>query len=496
MQQPSKDAKKSIRRKRGRRFVFRMNSLVAGLLAVLLLAMLNYLSFRHYKRVDVNRSTFYQLADQTQKLLGSVSNDVNVLMVFSVTNLLFQDVDRLLEEYEYVSDKIQIEHVQPNVDLARARELKAQYSLQTESSVIFESEGRFEVVTQADLVDAEYDTIQVPMVPSATFFKGELMFSSAIKSVVHGTKPVVYVLQGHDEANFDDYDEVRGYSEIARAIQRENIDLRTLVLGERKSVPDDADGLIVAGPLKKISQPELDILRRYLDESGRMLVMLEPMNDAGLKPLLEDWGVQVVNDLVVDPQRMLEDRPEMMLVRDYEPHAITDPLRDVVTMFFLPRSVQPVADVPDAAGAADRPRVVSLVKSSDVGWADTDRQHKEIRFDPESDQPGPISIAVAVEKGPGPGIDVEIQSTRMVVIGDSDFVMNHYISGGNKDLMLGGLNWLLERDDLMGISPKAYESYRLVVSREQFWCLFGIVVGGIPGAVALLGLLVWAWRRA
>ena len=62
--------------------------------------------------------------------------------------------------------------------------------------------------------------------------------------------------------------------------------------------------------------------------------------------------------------------------------------------------------------------------------------------------------------------------------------------------MLGGLNWLLERDDLMGISPKAYESYRLVVSREQFWYLFGIVVGGIPGAVALLGLLVWAWRRA
>jgi len=496
MQQPSKDARKSIRRKRGRRIAFRLNSLVAALLAVLLLAMLNYLSYRHYRRVDVNQSTFYELSDQSKKLLGSVSNDVNVIMIFSVTNALFQDVERLLEEYEYECEQINIEHVQPNVDLARARELKAEFSLQTESAVIFESEGRSEVVTRSELVEAEYDTIQVPMVPSATFFRGELMFSSAIKSVVHGTKPIVYVLQGHDEADFEDYDEVRGYSEIALSIRRESIDLRTLVLGERKSVPDDADALIIAGPLKKISQPELLILGSYLAESGRMLVMLEPMMDAGLKPLLEDWGVQVVNDLVVDPQRMLDDRPEMMLVRDYEQHEITDPLQNVVSMLYLPRSVQPLADVPGAADAADRPRVVSLLKSSELGWAELDRQQKQVRFDPETDQPGPVSIAVAVEKGPVPGIDVEIQSTRMVVIGDSDFVMNHYISGGNKDLLLGALNWLLEREDLMGISPKAYDSYRLVVSREQFWYLFGIVVGGIPGGVAFLGLLVWAWRRA
>ena len=473
-----------------------MNVLIAGLLAVLLLGMINYLSYRHYKRVNVSQSTFYELSEQSQKLLSTVSNQVNVVMVFSVTNALFEDVGRLLEEYEYACDHMKVEHVQPNVDLARARELKAGHSLQSDSIVIFESEGRSEVVARDDLVEAKYDTIQVPMVPSAIFFRGELVFSSAIKSVVHGTKPVVYVLQGHDEADFDDFDEVRGYSEIAQAIRRENIDLRPLVLGERRAVPADADVLIIPRPLKKMSQPELYIIEKYIEKSGRLLVMLEPMMDAGLKPLLQDWGVHVESDFVVDKQRSLEDLPQMLLVREYEAHPITEPLRDVVSMFHLPRSVQAAASVPEAVGAADRPRVVPLAKSSMTSWAEMDRMSREAVFDPGVDQPGPISIAVAVEKGPVPGIDVEIPSTRMVVIGDADFAMNHYLSGGNKDFMISAVNWLLERDELMAISPKEYDRYRLVVSREQFWCLFGIVVGGIPGAVALLGLLVWAWRRA
>ncbi len=143
----------------------------------------------------------------------------------------------------------------------------------------------------------------------------------------------------------------------------------------------------------------------------------------------------------------------------------------------------------------DKPRAVPLAWCSEAGWAESDLKQQPLRYDVEVDRPGPVSIAVAVEKGPVEGIDVEIQPTRMVVVGDADFIGNGTLTGGNTDFLLSSLNWLLEREELMAIAPKPFEQYRLTVSQSQRQTLFLIIVVGIPAAVGVLGLLVWAGRR-
>ena len=82
------------------------------------------------------------------------------------------------------------------------------------------------------------------------------------------------------------------------------------------------------------------------------------------------------------------------------------------------------------------------------------------------------------------------------MFGDSDFVANGAMTGGNEDFFMSALNWLLEREELMGIASKPVEQNRLVLSRTELRMLFWVVVVILPGFIAMYGSLVWLRRRA
>lgn len=490
----TREARRSIRRRRRLRVAFRLNALVAIALCAVLLVMLNFLSYRQFKRWDVSRARFYKLSEKTLNLVGGLTNTVEITFLFSPDNGLFEDVKRLLAEYEYACEAIEAQHVDPHRDLGRTRELAATYDIEDQDVLIVAYGDKARVIPSRELVEAEYTEISQPMVPSRVDFLGEVVLSSTIKNLVQGRQPLVYFLQGHGERDIASFDEYDGYSDFAQAVRRDNIRLESLVLGERRAVPADADGLIIAAPVKKISQPELDILRDYLERSGRALLLLEPLRDAGLKPLLADWGTAIRDDLVWDHTRTLKGRE--LSVSEYRAHPITDSIQGITTVFYLPRSVQPLVSEDSAVDPADKPRVVTLIASSEAGWAESDLEQQPRRFDPAEDQPGPVGIAVAVERGPDPGLAVEIPTTRMVVVGDSDFVANGALSGGNADFALGALNWLLEREDMLAIEGKSFAQYRLTIERKQMRQLFLVVIAGLPGVMGVLGFVVWWIRRA
>ena len=92
------------------------------------------------------------------------------------------------------------------------------------------------------------------------------------------------------------------------------------------------------------------------------------------------------------------------------------------------------------------------------GWAELNLTQTPARFDADTDRPAPVSVAVAVERGGASAIEMELRPTRMVVVGDSDFVSNGALQGGvggNTDFLLNAVNWLVEREALMAISAKS-----------------------------------------
>jgi ABC-type uncharacterized transport system involved in gliding motility auxiliary subunit len=485
---------RSIRRVRRRKVAFGLNSLVGLLLLAVLLLMANYLSFRHYRRFDWSQAQYYQLSDKTHSLLNHLSEPVSVIVFFQPGQAVYEHVQNLLKEYQAVTDKIQVEWVDPDRDLARTEELAGKYEVDRANVVVFESQGRSKFVGADDIVEYDYQAVAYGQLPEEVAFRGEQAFSSAIQSVTEAEKPRIYFLQGHGEAEIQNYDEREGFSDIARLIRRDNVDVDLLTLGKDQAIPDDCDVLVIAGPQHRLSQPELELIEGYLDHSGRVLVLVDAFVETGLEPLLKKWGAGLASDLVVDATRTLSGGE--LFLTEYGNHPIVDGLDGITSILFMPRSVTPLTGAIQNADPADKPRVVSLGGSSTAGWAETDVSETPVSFDPAEDVPGPVSVAVAIEKGPVPGIDVRIRPTRMVVFGDTDFISNAGLQGGNEDLFMGALNWLLERDELLAIAPRPFKETQLVMDKGELDMLFWSTVLGLPGLVGLLGLVVWFRRRA
>jgi len=492
---PSHDlARRAIRRRQGRRMVIGINVIASLLLSISCLVLLNLLASSRPFRVDLGRSGFYTLSDKSISLLQSIKDPVEVKIFYQRGQDVLRDIEALMDGYRYQAPLMQVEYIDPDRHLARAEELAARFGVKQPNVVIFHHKARTRIVSTEEILEYDFSAVRQGVAPARASFRGEQAFTSALLAITQERTPVVYFLTGHGERRPDNFDPFTGYSSIAKGLARDRIEVRMLNLGETQSVPADCDALIIAGPTRRIAQPELDLIGAYLDRSGRVLMMIDALKRTGLESLLLRWGVQLGDDIVVDPGRTITGRE--IFVTQYGFHPITERIQGLTSIFHLPRSVLPVQTPATGASAqADRPHATILATTSERGWAERAPDLAPMRFDPDVDMPGPVPIAVAVERGPVAGIDVQIRSSRLVVVGDSAFVSNGALTGGDEDFFMSALNWLLDRDLLMAIAPKSYEDARLLLDRDDLRRLFMLFVVALPGGTILLGLLVHVRRR-
>ena len=138
----------------------------------------------------------------------------------------------------------------------------------------------------------------------------EQTLTNTIIKVVTGKQKKLYFVQGHGERDTTS-GERDGYKAIADALGAENYTVEKLVLAQAGSVPDDAAVVIVAGPKTDFFPPEIDALKKYLDNAGKLLLEIDPPDKADspqptkLMALAHDWGMDVGNDIVVDASGMV-----------------------------------------------------------------------------------------------------------------------------------------------------------------------------------------------
>jgi hypothetical protein len=486
-----------------RRLVMGSNVVLSVLLATASVILLNALVWRmpHSWGLDVRAR--HQLSAKSMTMLRGLQGQVEVVVLFRPDDTLYEDVRALLMEYEHAARSIgglglEMEWVNPDRDIARTRQLVEQHALASGNHVIFLSGENDHVVSIQDLARYEYELTESGLSRRMIGFFGERAFSSGILAVASGKAPVVYFLAGHGERDINDFGPHSGYSSLARVISRDHFDVRILFLPHHGVVPEDCDVLVVAGPTKRLADEELRWIEDYLlQRRGRLLFLLDAKVETGLEALLARFHIQAGSGYVTG----LRMPGWNLVVTEYGDHPITRSLRNVNTAFTQPRPLQALRDsVTNGRGGSlteeDQIRVHVLAGPGPEGWVEMDFTQDPAVFDRGVDLQGPVGVAVAAERGPlSP--DAKLQSTRLVVIGDSYFVVNAALEsglGGNPSFFMSALNWLAERDALLSLEPSVPYVLQPGLTRQKWRRLFGFVMYLLPGIVGAVGVFV-AYRR-
>ena len=136
--------------------------------------------------------------------------------------------------------------------------------------------------------------------------------------------------------------------------------------------------------------------------------------------------------------------------------------------------------------------ISELVYTSSNSWGETDFkmlfEENQASVD-DADIEGPATLAMAIEKE-------DSVKTRLVVIGDSDFSADVYVSQapGNMDFFLNIVSWLAEEEDLISVRPKQPENRPLTMTmRQQKLTLFFLIIL-FPIVAVRLGIHVYMKR--
>lgn len=482
------EARKGLRRLRWRKSVSTAHMWINIALMALLWAMVNYLAIRNGFREDWSRQQPTALSERTLGLLEDLDEPVEAILFMEEGYRARDEATDLLTELSLRTDLLKLERVDPDRDLGRAKDLRTRFGLEEPNRLILVSGDRSRILPLEDMVVLEPEESRLPgLDPRMIGFRGEAVVGSGLLGLTRRESPVVYFLTGHDEKEVDNFSRTRqAYSGVRERLENEHIEVRTLDVDGIREVPDDADALVIAGPQTRISQPVVDMVRRYVNRGGRLMLMVDAGRETGLAPLLLNFGVRLSPDRVVEPGRTLI--PGMLPVTEYGDHPATRVMDGIRTMFIQPRSILPVEGAEN--GRADRPVFTPLAQSGEEGWAESDPNQSPPRFNASVDRQGPVPVAAAVEI-PGNGSSA---GARLVVFGDSEFAGNRLNSGGGLQLVQHSMNWLLAREELIDIPPKIVEEIRLEMDQSGLNRLLRDVGLLLPLAVAVLGGWV-SWRR-
>ncbi len=487
-----------------------LNVFVQVIVVLALVLMINFIGFREFKRWDFSRNKKFALSSMTKGLLTSLPKQVKAVILFSPSSPISADINQLLREYEFASKKkFEVEIVDPYNNIQRAKELAAKYKFgNNENILILDYQGRTKFVP-ADAM-AVFDRVDpvsamAGQTPKLRAFKGEQAITSALLEITEEKQNKVYVISGHGEPELQSPDLLTFKSNV----ERQNIKLESLRLGETDKIPEDATGLMIFGPRADFSEREMKLLSEFWAKKGRLFILLNPEgHTTRLDSFLLGNGIAPTNDRVLrtatrpgrDENQQITSTPVVLISPIGEITAkgkeISKDLAGMRTgLIGLTESLQ----IDHSRAKAENLRIAPLIESDKAFWGETEYNGKDMPyFDPKKDHQGPMTLAAGLEKGALADSAVKVDTSRMIVVGNATWLTDD----GLKEVQLGldfalnSLNWLLNREQLIGIPPKVKEPIHLDLDEDKLSQLALVVTILIPGVVAIFGFGVWVVRRS
>jgi ABC-type uncharacterized transport system involved in gliding motility auxiliary subunit len=435
------------------------NTTILTVAVIAILVVVNFAGFRHHKRFDLTTEKLYTLSDQTKQIVGGLQKDVTIVR-FEKSRI--PAIDDQMAEYTSLTRHLKFENVDPH----QKPEVAQEYGATRMGDVIVASGSRkehLEAVMGGSI--AEEDITR-----------------AVIKVTQEKTKTVCFVT-GHGEKSLSDSGEA-GFNRVDTGLKGQNYNTKTINLASDHDIAPDCDVVVDAGPTQQFFPQEAAMLDKYLQGTGKMLILVDPQTDPKLGEVFNAWNSSVGDNVVIDASgSVVGAGPAIPLVTTFGESPITKNFTGTMTFFPLARTVS-IADK-----SKTEPQIVELLKTSPRSFTvpSLKQGQNELKFDPKT--AGPLSLGVAAFRKSGSG------EARLVVIGNSTFAANPFVDQQkNGDLFYNAINWLAEDENLISIRPKSPTNRRVTLTQGQSSALTWLDLIFLPGIVILSGVYIW-WKR-
>ncbi len=283
---------------------------VAVLLIVGIAAAVNFFAYQIFYRWDLTQNKDYSISQVSKKTVAGLDDIVDVKAYFS-DNLpsqvisLKQEVTDILGEYSAFSKgKVRVEIVSPGTDEDTQRELGV-LGIPQLTFEVYEKDKRSLVNGYMGLaISYGGKTEVIPALKSDTSDL-EYQITTKIKKVTTSEIATIGYLTDHESIDFEKE------TSAANSALKELYDLQPVTLDEEDPViPAVIDTLLILGPKGKFSDKQQKAINDFVVRGRALLALLDGVNvgqglsatknSTGLDGLLDKYGIKVSQNLVGD----------------------------------------------------------------------------------------------------------------------------------------------------------------------------------------------------
>jgi hypothetical protein len=493
MSDPSSPPKPKARRPLNRWGLGTLSVIQTALLAVFLLA-LNYLTASHFLRADLSREGNYTLSPASTRYLESAAvrerpSPMKWIMAFRRSSPFYERVRAIAEQYARLSHgKITLEIVDPIRSSDRTQELTAAYGLPlTRDLIIMDARTDDGPVSS---LDAEGNNILNPNVKvivaddmaiftstdgqrRITGFQGEDILTARLVESIEGRSRKMLFLS--DKSRIDAEGENSPLAALNKTLLFQNVELSGISLSGLKEIPAAAEGVALIAPKYDLSDEELAVLENYWNRPRAALLVILKAGEtpAKLRTFLRSNGITPRKDRVIS----VADKKIDTTARGIFTYGVdfTKDLAGQTTVF---------------EGAS------SSLEVREGVWGETKFGEKSVSFDETQDNKAPLFLAGSVTRGAASDDRFAAETSRMVVISNTDFLEPSQQRAENIDFLASSVNWLMDRQALAGIGPRSLGTYKLPILDAQVSFINRVNLFFLPALLLLTGAFIWSSRRA
>ena len=468
------------------------NFQLGTLLLVGIIVMTNFVGTRIPGRVDLTQEKVFTLSQTTKETVGNLDDIVDI--TFFTSNKLpsqlqptLREVRDILRDYQTLGNgniKLEIKYPTGNDDAAKEAASLGVEKIPFDIIRAEERQLQYGYLGLAVSYGGEHESL--PFIGDTTDLEYQL--TSFIVKLTSEDKKTIAFLSGHGEKSLSQ-DLSLLQKELSKQFkvttitpdqaEGENPSESEIQTPKTITIPKDVSVLVIAGPKQEVSPAEKTEIKKFADSGGSIFFLVDSVDisaqtlSASELPdtlgdiIKEETGIEIKKDLVYDlrsnevvqagggafPVRIRYPFWARTVATNENP-LITKKVQNVL----MPWASSLVVD--DSFASENSVETKKLITTTESGGTQSGQFNISLDQEFSPTGLGEKLLAVSASKN---------DSSRFVVIGDSDFISDQFTNGpfGNLALGMESISWLAQEKSLSEIQFRNQTDRTLVLKDDK-----------------------------